>query len=370
MANASGTQPTRNEIERQLERMLAHPMFEAQAQRASIFKYLVENALEGKNVDELDLFTEFYSIREYQNHSTKVRTTVNHIRTQLLAEYYEGDGKDDPVIIDLPAPERTKLPGGKFRIVRHPPGKAYAPEFSYNPRSAVAKEFAIANRLLRGGPAQVDKGLEHLEKIFRQEADHPDVILGAAEAIASKMLLGMYEDYLRDTLVAAFLHWIAEIAPQVPDYWRVPMVRGLLYFCGGDVPTAAKEFENALKLDRQSVIGRGWYTHFLFTTGRQEEAVAQLGLEADERPDNPEAQALHGIYLCKTNRFKEAERAFRQGLELDRNCWVAHYGMTQMYLATGKQELVYEHSKRLAELVEPWEYEDMRRRLNPEPPAR
>jgi Tfp pilus assembly protein PilF len=370
MANAYGVQPTRNEIERQLERMLAHPMFQAQAQRADIFKFLVENALEGNNVDELDLFTRFYSIREYQNHSTKVRTTVSQLRTDLLAEYYRGDGKDDPVIIDLPAPERTQLPNGKYKIVRHPPGKAYAPEFSYNPRSAIAREFAIANYLLRGSPAQVDKGLEHLEKLFKLEADHPDVVLGTAEAIAGKLLLGMYEDYLRDILVAAFLQWIQDISPKVPDYWRVPMVCGLLYFCGGNQDAAAKEFENALKLDRQSVISRGWYTHFLFATGRHEEAVLQIGLEADERVDNSQAQALHGIYLCKTNRFKEAELVLTQALELDRNCWVAHYGMTQMYLATGKQELVYEHSKRLAELVEPWEYEDMRRRLSPEPPAR
>src|SRR5207249_1949573 len=154
----------------------------------------------------------------------------------------------------------------KYRIVRHPPGKAYAPEFSYNPRSTVAKEFAIANHLLRGSPAQIDQGHQHLEKIFKLEADHPDVILGAAEAIAGKMLLGMYEDYLRDTLVAAFLDWTQNIAPQVPNYWRVPMVRGLLYFCGGNQDAAAKEFENALRLDRQSVISRGWYTYFLFET--------------------------------------------------------------------------------------------------------
>jgi hypothetical protein len=44
--------------------------------------------------------------------------------------------------------------------------------------------------------------------------------------------------------------------------------------------------------------------------------------------------------------------------------------MTELYLATGKQELVYEHSKRLAELVEPWEYEDMRQKLSREPRAR
>lgn len=357
MANASGTQPTRNEIERQLERMLAHPMFQAQAQRASIFKYLVENALEGKNVDELDLFTRFYSIREYQNHSTKVRTTVNHIRTLLLAEYYEGDGKDDPVIIDLPAPERTKLPGGKFRIVRHPPGKAYAPEFSYNPRSGIAREFAIANHLLRGSAAQVDKGLEHLDKIFKTEADHPDIVLGAAEAIAGKMLLGMYEAYLRDTLVAAFLQWIQDISAKVPDYWRVPMVRGLLYFCGGNQDEAAKEFENALRLDRQSVIGRGWYTCFLFETGRREEAVSQLGLEADERADEPDIRALYGVLLCKANHFEDAARVLAEALTLDRNCWTAQYGLTLLHTLTRQREKAMEARKRLRELMEPEEFE-------------
>ena len=74
--------------------------------------------------------------------------------------------------------------------------------------------------------------------------------------------------------------------------------------------------------------------------------------------------ALHGVYLCKAGHYEEAERAFAQALELDRNCWPAHYGITQLYLSTGRQEQAAEHSKRLEALVEPAEYEDMMRRLN------
>src|SRR6185437_14029259 len=88
MTNAQGVHPSRQEIERQLERMLAHPMFQAQAQRAGIFRYLVENALAGKSVGEIDLFEAFYSVEDFKNHSTKVRATVSQIRTELLARYF------------------------------------------------------------------------------------------------------------------------------------------------------------------------------------------------------------------------------------------------------------------------------------------
>lgn len=126
---------------------------------------------------------------------------------------------------------------------------------------------------------------------------------------------------------------------------------------------------SARALDRQATIGWGWYTNFLFRIGREEEAVRLQGLFAEEKAGNAEAQAMHGIYLTTAKRYEEAERAFAQSLTLDRNCWPAHYGMTQLYLATGKQRKAEEHLKRLKALVEPEEYKDLKNRLGIKPPG-
>jgi hypothetical protein len=175
---------------------LAHPLFQARKIQADLFAFLVTTALNGKEVSELTLFERYYTMEKFTDGSTKVRVNVSHVRS-LLQKYYASDGQDDPVVIALPVPERTQLPTGKYKIVRRPPGEAYTPEFHYNPRHPIAKQFAIANHLIRGGPAQIERGLRHLEKLHAVEPEHPDVILGAAEAIAGQLLIGLYPDHTR-----------------------------------------------------------------------------------------------------------------------------------------------------------------------------
>jgi Flp pilus assembly protein TadD len=363
MANAEGINPARHEVERQLDRMLAHPLFQARSVQTGIFAFLVDSALNRRKVEELDIFLRFYPEKNPGDGGTDVRTNVNFVR-KLLKEYYEGDGKDDPVIITLPAPERIPQPDGKYKLIKRPPGEAYKPVFSYNPRSAMAKELTIASHLLSGGPAQIEQGLWHLDTIFKADADHPDMVLGTAEAVGSQILLGVYNDDIRKGLIAAAMEWIDRVAPEVPDYWRVPMVRGLLNYCDGDLDNAGKEFDTALALDRQSTVSRGWYTQYLFAVGRQEEALQLVGLYADERADNAQAHGLHGIYLTQAGKYEEAEKVFAQALHLDRNCWAAHYGMAKLCIVTGRGHQAKEHTKRLEALVEPAEYEDMQRRLS------
>jgi tetratricopeptide (TPR) repeat protein len=142
------------------------------------------------------------------------------------------------------------------------------------------------------------------------------------------------------------------------------MVNALPYHCGGNLEEAGKEFDKALAFDRQSTISRGWYTYYLFTVGRQEEALRQITLNREERIDNSYAHALSGIYLCRVGRFEDAERAFTQAIALDRNYWLTHYGMTLLYLSTGKREQAEPQAKRLEALTEPDEYERLIRQIN------
>ena len=364
MATAEGVNPARHEIERQLERMLAHPLFQARQKQSEVFEFLVRRALDGKKCDEKDIFGQCFETEEkdYEEDSTVVRTTVSHIRN-LLEKYREQDGEQDSVIITLPAPERTLLPNGKYKIVKLPPGEAYRPAFAYNPRSSIAKEFAVANYLLRGGPLQIKESFWRLHALADSNNNHPDAVLGFAEALGSQLLLGAYPEE-RQKFVADTLQLVSTLDTKAADEWRMHMVRGLLHTCAGEYETAGREFERALKLNRQGTIGRGPYVHFLFATGRHEEALRLFALVADEQASSPHMQALHGIFLCTAGHYEEAERALSQALALDRNCWPAHYGMTQLYIATGKQEKAQEHSKRLEALVEPAEYADMMRRLN------
>jgi tetratricopeptide (TPR) repeat protein len=370
MANAEGIRPAKHEIKRQLERMLAHPLFKAREIQSNIFAYLVKSALDGnKKVDELALFQEFYSVEQYKTEGSHVRTTVNYIRG-LLKQYYAQDDMDDPVIITLPTSERFPLPGGKYKVLKRPPGEAYTPEFRYNPRSAIAREFAIAHHLLRGSASQIGEALKRFGTLFHLDPNHPDVVLGMTEAFGSQLLLGVYDEDVREGFVAAGLGCIASLSPAANPDWRVHNVRGLLHTAAGKLEEASKEFDIALVLDRQGTVSRGWYAHFLFLTGQEEEAVRLMSLLAEENADDSQPQAAHGVFLFTAKRYDEAERALAQALMLDRNYALAHWGIALVYDATGRTEQAMEHAQRLEALVEPSEYEGMKRRLNPEPPAR
>jgi tetratricopeptide (TPR) repeat protein len=367
MANADGVNPTRHEIELQLARMLAHPLLQARELQAEMFAFLVEGFLDGKKIDELALFVKFYNVEQFKAGSTKVRTNVNHTRG-LLKEYYDGPGRDDPVIIALPTPKRSSTRKKNYRLVKRPPGEAYKPEFTYNPRAPIAKQFAVAHFILAGGPSQIEQSLWKLDALNKAEPGHPDVALSVAEAVGSQLMLGVYAEDLRAPLIAGMLESIANL--KGANVWRVHNVRGLLHVCAGDMEKAKKEFTAALQRDRQSTIRRGWYTYFLLRTGKEEEALQLVGLVAEEHASNAQAQAVRGFYLLEAKRYGEAERAFSGSLALDRNCWPAHYGLTKMHIATGNQEKASEHMKRLEALVEPAEYQILSKFNPPEPSGR
>lgn len=365
MANAEGVNPSRHEVEQQLARMLAHPLFRAKDLQGRIFAFLVKSALAKRKIDEKALFVKFFTLEHYKNAATHVRTNVSYVR-KLLNDYYEEGGANDPVIIALPAPERSSRRKKNYRIVKRPAGEAYRPQFSYNPRAPIAKQFAIANHLVGGSPEQVERALWKFNEIYKAEPTHPDVLLGFTETVSSQVLFGgVYPEDLRAHVVAGGHQWIDGLDRSTADAWRIHNVRALLHFVGGAMDKAKKEFGIALRLDRSATISRGWYTLFLLATGKGEEAARLQALNSEENVSDAQTQAIYGLYLSKAKRFEDAERSFEQSLALDRNCWLSHIGLTQLYLASGDQEKAAHHAKRLESLVEPAEYQTIMSRLGP-----
>jgi len=364
---AGSVQPSRAEIERQLDRMLAHPLFRARAKQADIFAFIVRSALEGKAADEKDIFQEFFTDKHYAEDTSGVRTNVSHIRG-LLRRYYGDDAKDDPIVIGLPVPERSSGDKKNYRMVKRPSGQAYAPEFTYNSRAPLAKQFALAHYFMHGGLPEIERSLKQLADIQTTEPGHPEAALSFAEAAGCQLLmLGTSEEEGRGVLIDGLSALIEQCVPQRTDDWRVHNVRGFLFTVNGQFENAGNEFEQALALDRQATINRGWYAFFLHLTGREQEALHLFEMLADDGVTNAQVQAVYGVYLCRAGKHKEAERSLAEALSLDRNCGLAHYGMVELCIETGQKDLGVEHAKRLQGLVEPEEFERMIDRLGREP---
>jgi hypothetical protein len=247
--------PMRHEVERQLDRILADVVVESHPQPAKVLAFIVRRALDGQDVTEHVIREEVFPHPPYKVESNIARITMKKVR-ELLAQYYADAGADDPVIIGLPeSPEGKRI---KFQA-----GEAYTPEFRYNPRSEIARDFALANHLAMGGPSEIEQSLWRYDAIIKRVPGHPDAVLGFVEALGGQLLFGIYTDEsVRAAFIAAGLEMIARLDSTTADYWRTHMMRGLLHTCANDFDAARKEFDIALTLDRQKTLSRGSYVYF------------------------------------------------------------------------------------------------------------
>jgi TolB-like protein/Flp pilus assembly protein TadD len=90
---------------RELERVLASPGFARNDRLVKFLRFVVEKHLEGEDdeIKESVLAVEVFGRRPDHNskHDSIVRTEASRLRARL-SEYYLAEGKDDPLVIELP----------------------------------------------------------------------------------------------------------------------------------------------------------------------------------------------------------------------------------------------------------------------------
>src|SRR5262245_59279808 len=89
----------------QLERVLASPGFARNERLSRFLRFVVEGHLEGKDRELKESLVAIEVFGRSPGYDPKqdpiVRTEASRLRARL-SEYYLGDGKDDPLIIELP----------------------------------------------------------------------------------------------------------------------------------------------------------------------------------------------------------------------------------------------------------------------------
>ena len=105
LSEQSQSDPTEEEVRGSLDRVLASGTFAQSGRMARFLGYIVEETLDGRS----DLLKEYpIAIEAFERDdsfdpqtSSLVRVEAGRLRTKLH-EYYDSDGADDPVIIELP----------------------------------------------------------------------------------------------------------------------------------------------------------------------------------------------------------------------------------------------------------------------------
>ncbi len=89
----------------ELERVLASPCFTRNERLGRFLRFVVEKHLEGRDEEIKEYVLAVDVFGRSPDHDPKqdsiVRTEAGRLRARL-SEYYQGDGKYDPVIIELP----------------------------------------------------------------------------------------------------------------------------------------------------------------------------------------------------------------------------------------------------------------------------
>lgn len=147
------------EVVKQLDRILAHPLFRRSERLSTFLRYTVERTLAGEaaTLKETVIGVEAFQLGESFDPQTDniVRVNANRLRSKLL-EYYHMEGQSNPIVIDLPR-------GGYVPVFSYAPGLQGAPSAFGNPlpgRRSVGRQKELgqirdAFAATSGGPVRM-----------------------------------------------------------------------------------------------------------------------------------------------------------------------------------------------------------------------
>jgi tetratricopeptide (TPR) repeat protein len=338
MPQGNDAKPGKDAVLRQLERMLAHPHFAARPQQARLFEFLVRSDLAGQEITEKDIRAEFFPTPPYSPESTIARTTVNFIRGGLVREYYAADGKDDPVIIALPAPSKSKTPAG--RSIKLPPGKAYKPLFTYNPRHEIARRYQLGLHHMRiRTPYEVIEVLDEMSAVMELEPQHAEAYSCAAEALFIISAIGIEP---KSCLEGAYMCAVMAV-DLVPGDWHAQAALGTTLFFQRDLAGAASAFKRSLACDNSKTHGYFWYHAFLMATGKTEEALRLARVRAEDSFNEENATAAYAGFLYLARRFDEAKELLRDRLLEDHQGWFPDLVLALVRFASADANRAHSH---------------------------
>jgi tetratricopeptide (TPR) repeat protein len=288
--------PSRQEVEKQLTKMLQSDVFRAAYSVAALLKFIVEKALDGRKLNEIAVGIEVFRRSPDWTPAldTIVRATMRNLRNRLT-QYY----KDNADSVEINVPE----------------GGTYEAFFSYNVRSDAHQYYnAGLQRLSRGLPLEA-------EKLFaRRFYEHP---LSEAAIADARLLFAFLSNTMMPIEEATpwglSLHlglvnaggWARSAIENNAETWQAHAALGAIFSFRRDWPRATLAFQRAAEIDPIGVRSNPWYLMYLLATGGSKQALkfAATTVEASFGDDSALQTFTFCLYLNRD--FRSAERMWR-----------------------------------------------------------
>jgi hypothetical protein len=336
-----------DEVRLQLAAMLSKPRFRNATNQGDVLKFMVEAALKGKMIVEDDIgYALFPKYRSYE--STDVRVTISSLR-KSLQKYYEEEGVQEWIKITLPAPSKDKS-------LKLPPGEAYRPIISQNPRHPASVQFRIGETLSRRGDGfDLEPAIAAYTRTLELQPDFAEAVIGMGR-VCCDLYLHVSEERRPDlkATIETLLHRAHSLAPEL---WRTFLLWALYYQRFGDTTAEDEAFRRALECNPAGVKEHYQYHNYLLRNGKVDEALEFAKSHADKHPDDPDLVAHYGQYLLLAKHIEQAVKTLQYALVLDRSCFVANAYLAGYYVHLDQPEKAQIYKDRLRANLHPYTYQ-------------
>ena len=335
--------PSPDEVQGQLAPMLASAIFKQREKPSLVFQLLVEKAILGVSLTEKQIRREIFPAPHYDPFKTHVRTAINAVRG-MIKRFYEGEGRDDLVVISLPKRPSQKESG-------KPRGKAYLVVYTYSKSHSDNIAFALGMQFQK---RMTPRSLLRAQEIFLGVVDRqPDHFEARSRRAACLCMLAIFVPCRlpKKLLLDEALYVAQGLVDQYPDNWRAHTALAVGRLCRYDLLDATQAFGHALILAEDQVQYDPWLAAGLLAAGHLEAASRTAFALADKRISDPAAWIAYAFYLYFEREFEKSAKILHWSLTLDVTFWLGHLGLTFVYLAMDCPAEALSHYQRMQALL-------------------
>ena len=347
--------PDEHAIRAELDRILASEEFCRSERRSRLLKYLVQKVLAGEPVKEYVIGVEaFEKDPDYDPRiDPVVRVEMGRVRLRL-AKYYGGEGRLDPVRIDIP--KGSYQPVFQFTVTEEKPGAAVIAKPIERPRRRVLIAAAIcvlclaavSYRFLPGmrrasslenpevwelctkarffwskrTPEAMRTSLQLYQQAIRLQPRYAPAYAGEAMCFAVMATASSFPaDEMGRSTVEAAKQAIALDPNLAEAYAALGMVAFGVYY---DWKKADADFSRALELNPGFATAHQWYGLSLLYAGRFDEASREMKKAIQIDPVSMALYAADGMVSYYARCYDEAIATGHKLLEMDPSFRNAH----------------------------------------------
>ena len=179
-------------------------------------------------------------------------------------------------------------------------------------------------------PEGVKKGLDYFQQAIDKDRGYALAYAGVADsyAVANGGLLGLSPQESRPKSKAAALKAL-EIDDSLAEA-RTTLADTYLYY-DWDFPKAGQEFQRAIAANPNYPTAHEWYSQYLYSMGRYEEAIAEAKRAQELDPLSPIISFAVGFAYYLARQYDRAIEQYKKTLQMNPNFAPAHTGLARAY---------------------------------------